>query len=478
MTPFMTDDFLLDTPTARRLYHEIACRMPIFDFHCHLSPEEIYGNRVFRNLYELWLEHDHYKWRAMRFAGVDEALITGDAPPYEKFAAWAQVLPNAIGSPLYHWSHLELRRYFGIDTCLCPATARAIWDTANEVIAAQRFSAQSLLARLNVTHLCTTDDIAQGLGGHTRPAGAPPPACKVYPTFRLDGLLEVDSDGFCAYVDKLCVRMGRPAANFAQLQALLLACLCEYSAAGCRTADHGLVTLPGMEVSAQEADVLFCRRLRGEALSPHEADCFRAALLTFLFREYASLGWVAQVHLGSLKNGSSTMLHRFGSAAGCDSMHDTPLAAQANAFLDRLQSEQALPNVLLFNSNPTMNDTLSTLAANFAQAGVAGKIQLGTAWWLLDHKDGIEANLRCFASTGVLAASVGMLTDSRSFLSYTRHEYYRRILCRLLGQWVEAGEYPNDPAQLAHIVRRICYENAMEYFSVARKQEGALLCPR
>lgn len=466
MIPFLGRNFLLDTQTAAVLYHETAAQQPIFDFHCHLSAQEIYEDRPCCDLYELWLAHDHYKWRTMRFAGVEERLITGDGDAYEKFLAWTSVVPDAIGSPLYHWVHLELRRYFGIEETLSPKTAPSIWKQANRIIRERRFSPRKLLELQNVRELCTTDDISEGLEAHRLLQADTSLKFKVYPTFRLDPLLELEHPGFKQYVQKLSEWAGFSLNSLEALQEALLRQMDSYDRMGCRTADHGLITVPYRQADALEAGRIYRERLEHGPLTREEHDTFRSYLLQFLFREYHKRNWVAQVHIGSLKNYRTRIRESFGSAAGCDSMHDRLVAEELNLFLDALDRDEALPRTILFNINPSMNDALASAAANFADEGIAGKVQLGTAWWLLDHKEGIERQLRCFAEQGLLAASVGMLTDSRSYLSYVRHEYYRRILCGMLGRWVESGEYPADLPHLQRVVKRICYENAKEFFRV------------
>lgn len=463
MKPFMDQDFLLETDTARRLYHDVAAKMPIFDFHCHLNPMEIYEDNLYQNLYELWLQHDHYKWRAMRAAGVEERLITGDGEAYEKYLAWAAVLEDCIGNPLYHWTHLELQHYFGICEPLDRETAPDIWVRSNRVIAEKQLSPCKLLAMQNVTHLCTTDDIADGLEAH-RLLAKHPRGLSVYPTFRFDPLLELNGSEFSHYLQRLSAGNVFPEGLDA-LFALLDRKVEEYHRQGCRTADHGLPYLPCQPVSPGEADGIYRRQLAGKALSPDEKDCFRTALLEHLFRRYRQKNWVAQIHIGSLKNGRSAMKR---SAVGCDSMHDMPVAEPMSRFFDRLDRENMLPRILIFNINPTQNYTLATLGVNFSSDEVPGKVQLGTAWWLMDHRDGMEEQIKTFANCGVLASCVGMLTDSRSFLSYTRHEYYRRILCNLLGKWVENGEYGGNPRRLEHLVEQICYRNALRFFSVEK----------
>lgn len=471
MNTFMDSDFLLSGSTAKYLYHEVASGMPVFDFHSHLNPMDIYEDKPYENLYQLWLEHDHYKWRAMRAGGICEELITGNGRPYEKFLAWASIVPGAIGNPLYHWTHLELQRYFAIYDVLSPLTAEKIWTEANRAIAEKRLSPRKLLRMQNVKKLCTSDDIAQGLEGHRLLKSDKTLDIEVYPTFRLDPLFGIDEPGFADYIKSLADEVKRPLSSFASLLEALMSKLNEYQSYNCRTGDHGLAYIPYRPMEPAQVEDIYQKRLVGKSVTPEETEGFQTALLLFLFPEYKRRRMVVQLHIGSLRNGNSAVFKSIGGAAGCDSMHDMPVALQLNSLLDHLNSLGMLPEILLFNINPSMNYMLATLGGNFSSSEIPGKVQLGPAWWLLDHKDGIEAQLVTFANCGLLSTCVGMLTDSRSFLSYTRHEYYRRILCNLLGKWVEAGEYPADRETLSQMVRNICYGNACRFFSLPAASE-------
>ena len=468
MNTFMNDNFLLSTEVARYLYHKVAAKMPIFDFHSHLSPIDIYEDKPYENLFQLWLEHDHYKWRAMRAGGVAEKLITGDGNPYEKFLAWASIVPETIGNPLYHWTHLELQRYFNIDDALSPETAEKIWTAANKVIAEESLSPRKLLRLQNVKELCTTDDITQGLEGHKLLMLDRTLDIEVYPTFRLDPLFCINEAEFTDYVKRFENEVNVTLPTFSSLLQALQKKLDEYKLYRCHTSDHGLAYIPYRIITPEQVNEIYQKRLAGEIVTTEEAEGFQTALLLFLFPEYKKRDMVAQIHIGSLRNGNSAMYRSVGSAAGCDSMHDIPVAEQLNRFFDTLNSENMLPRVILFNVNPTMNYVLATLGGNFSSAEIPGKVQLGTAWWLMDHRDGIEEQIKTFANCSLLSSSVGMLTDSRSFLSYTRHEYYRRILCNLIGCWVTAGEYPAHMDFLTQMVQNICYNNACRFFSLTK----------
>ena len=466
MQQFMDDEFLLKTKTSKYLFHEVAAKMPIFDFHCHLSPMDIYEDKPYDNLYQLWLERDHYKWRAMRAAGIDEDLVTGNGEPYEKFLAWAGVVPGLIGNPLYHWTHLELQRYFDIFETLNAGTAEQIWKQANQLIREKHLSPRKLLRFMNVKALCTTDDITEGLDGHKLLQADRTLEIEVFPTFRMDALFRISMPGFIPYVKAFEKSADTALPTFRSLLQALRIKLDEYADFQCRTCDHGLPYIPYRPMSPEQIEDIYQKAISGKPVTGQEEEGFQTALLLFLFREYKKRDMVAQIHIGCLSNGNSAMHQRFGGGAGCDSIHDMPVALSLNRFLDTLNSEEMLPRTLLFTMNPVLNYPLATLGGNFSCAEIPGKVQLGTAWWLMDHRDGMEMQLRTYANCGALSSSVGMLTDSRSFLSYTRHEYYRRILCNLIGSWVEEGEYPDDKEYLTKIIQDICYHNACRFFDI------------
>ena len=469
MPELMGKDFLLRGKTARRLYHGVAAAQPIFDFHSHLDPMAIYRDEPYDNLAQLWLSADHYKWRAMRAAGMPERLITGGAPDAEKFAAWAQTLPQAAGNPLYHWTHLELQRYFDIREPLGPQSQARIWQKANAVIREKRLSPRKLLQQMNVRRLCTTDDVTAPLEAHRLLQADPTLTVRVHPTFRLDPLFEASPLTVQAYVRAFATRCGRPVQTLPALLEALYMVMDEYALLGCRTADHGLYAIPEGPGDPAKAEAAFAALLHGQPATPEGLASYHWALLTALFAQYHARGWVAQLHLGSLRNGNSVMLRHFGPAAGCDAMLDAPIARPLNTFFDALDSAGTLPRVLLFHIHPGMAEALAAVAGNFTGEGMPQKVQVGPAWWLSDHQEGIRGQLSVAAHAGLLGHCVGMLTDSRSFLSYPRHEYYRRILCDVLGGWVDAGEYPADEALLGEMVENICYRNATRFFSVSEQ---------
>ena len=438
MKPFMDRDFLLDTPMARRLFHGYAECQPIFDYHNHLSPKDIAEHRSFQNLTELWLEGDHYKWRAMRACGVDERRITGDAAPQEKFAAWAETLPRLVGSPLYYWTHLELQRYFGIDTPLTPNTAERIWYRTEEQLRSKGFDAVSLLERMNVRGLCTTDDPADTLEWHRRIREDVSIRFAVYPSFRPDRYL-TDPNGAASRV--LCERC-----EASTLDAALEKALDHFCENGCLVADHGLSTFP------YGKDQAFSDRLRRLGVA------------------YARRGMVMQLHLGALRNNSPRLWRLIGADAGGDSVGDTVFAAALGTFLGDLEEMDALPRTVLYNLNPADNAVFAAMAGNFAP-----QVQYGAAWWFNDHLRGIERQLDELMEAGALAASVGMLTDSRSLTSFVRHEFFRRILCRKLGRLAEEGLYPDDEVALGRIVQDVCYGNATRFFAPVAEHTEAVV---
>ena len=463
MKRFMDADFLLSTETAKRLYHESAKVLPIIDYHCHLSPREIAEDKRFSSITELWLGGDHYKWRLMRFFGIEERYITGSASDREKFRSWAHALGTAIGNPLYHWSHMELKEYFGYDGVLNEQTADAVFDLCNEKLLDPSFSARNLILRSNVEALCTTDDPADSLEWHKKIVDSDF-AVKVLPSFRPDKALAIEKPDWASYLDAL--------ETAAQMEIKTFFDLCEalrrradfFAAFGCRVSDHGLSTVPYAPVSSETVEAIFAKRLRGEVLSGQETAQFKTTLLLRLGRIYAKLGWVMQLHFCVLRDNAKRVYAALGPDAGIDSIGDAVSISDLAAFLNALDETDELPKTILYSLNPNDNTALATVMGAFQRGGIKGKLQLGSAWWFNDHKDGIRNQLSALAAEGHLATFVGMLTDSRSFLSYPRHAYFRRILCDLLGEWVEKGEYPNDTAALCAIVCGVSYDNAKTYF--------------
>ena len=455
MKGIIKKDFLLQTETAKRLYHEVAAKQPIIDYHCHLSPELIAKDYVFKNVGELMLAGDHYKWRAIRSFGVDEVLITGKADWREKFRAFATILPFAIGNPLYHWTHLELARYFEITDALCAANADEIYDRCAEKMADGSFSARKLIERSGVVALCTTDDPQDDLRWHREIANSGWQV-KVLPTFRPDKAVNIHKETFLPYIK------ATGAATYGALKAWITARIDYFAAHGCRLSDHGLDFIPYAEGDAAAA---FDKALRGETVSPAERDAYMTDLLLHCAREYAKRDWCMQIHVGALRNSNTRQYRALGPDTGYDSIAETTVAEPLAKILDALELTNELPKTILYSLNPKDNYTLATLMGGFQSAPTRGKIQLGSGWWFNDQKDGMEAQLKALGNLGVLGTFVGMLTDSRSFVSYPRHEYFRRILCNLIGGWVENGEYPDDSEALTAIIKGISFENAKNYFN-------------
>ena len=460
---FIHDDFLLQSQAARDLYHSHAEGQPIIDYHSHLSPQEVAADRKFENLYEIWLEGDHYKWRAMRAAGIPEELCTGDADPYDKYLAWARTVPQTLRNPLYHWTHLELKRYFGIDELLSEDTAQRIWDNANEQLASPEFSARRILERFKVEVVCTTDDPADSLEHHQKIAQEGVHT-RVYPTFRPDKAFAVrDVVGFNAW----CDAMGRHCGPIADLDSLLSALSARHEffhSLGGRLSDHGMTRCFSNFCDHGTAAAIFTRARAGECVSEEDEDQLASYIFLETGRLDAQRSWTKQLHLGPLRNNNTRLFQQAGRDIGCDSMNDGRQAEHLGRFLDALAREDCLPKMVVYNMNPKDSMTLATMIGNFQDPTVPGKMQYGSGWWYLDTKPGMEEQMNILSSTGLLSRFVGMLTDSRSFLSFTRHEYFRRILCNLLGRDVDNGELPNDSKLLGDLVEGICYRNARGYF--------------
>jgi glucuronate isomerase len=460
----MDEDFLLGSETARRLYHDLAKHMPIIDYHCHLNPQEIWENRTYSNLAEVWLGGDHYKWRAMRANGVDERYVTGDADGYEKFLAYARTLPQAIGNPLYHWSHLELQRYFGIDEPLDERSAPSIWERANRLIREGGLSARELIAKSNVEVVCTTDDPADTLEYHLKLKEDASFATKVLPSFRPDKALELNRPGFADYIRRLGQAAGIPIRSYDDLLAALKARIDFFHEAGCRVSDHALDVVVFEEAAEAEAAAAFAEALQGRAAGEEAERKYKSHLLVFLGKAYAARGWAMQYHMNAQRNNNSRRMAELGPDTGFDSIGDTAIARPLARLLDALDRVSALPKTILYSLHPGHNPIVAAMIGNFQGGGIPGKIQFGSAWWFNDTKEGMIAQLKTLADFGLLGRFIGMLTDSRSFLSYTRHEYFRRILCNLIGEWAENGEVPDDLGMLGSIVENISYRNAKAYF--------------
>jgi glucuronate isomerase len=468
---FIGDDFLLHSTAARRLYHEHAAAQPILDYHCHLSVRDIASDRRFGNLFEIWLEGDHYKWRAMRAAGVAERYCTGDADPYEKFLAWAATVPRTLRNPLYHWTHLELRRYFGITEPLNPTTAGAIWDRANDCLRDASFGARGILDQFHVVALCTTDDPADSLDHHAaiQARGGP----RVFPTFRPDAALRVDAPGgLRPWIERLGAAANVYISSLTSLLDALSRRHGAFHAMGGRLSDHGLPYCHSTPCDEREAAAIFREALAGRAATPEQYERFASFLMLFFGRLDAAKGWTKQLHLGAIRNVNTRMAQTIGRDTGFDSIGDWPQVAALAAYLDALDRDNALPRTVIYNNNPADNYAMATMVGNFQDGSVAGKVQFGSAWWFLDQKNGIEAQLDALSDAGLLSQFVGMVTDSRSFMSFPRHEYFRRVLCNVLGSEIERGELPDDLALAGGMVEAICFGNAQRYLQLPFAVDG------
>lgn len=462
---FMGKDFLLENKPAVKMF-EAADKMPIFDWHCHLSPKEIYENKKPSDIAELWLAGDHYKWRAMRSCGVDEKYITGDSTGYEKFKAFAGCMPYLIGNPMYHWCHLELRRYFGIEDILGPDTADEIWNKANAAIEAGGFTPRELIAKSNVTHLCTTDDPADTLEYHKLIRDENRFSCKVLPAFRPDKALGIEMPAFVGWIDAFEKTIGRKVETFTQLCEALKERIDFFASFGCRASDHAFAYIPYETSDGEELDRIFKSGKAGDCISVLDSDKYKTALLRFLAAEYSKRGWVMELHIGPMRNNNAKMFKSIGPDAGFDSLDDQMIARQLSRFLDSLAVEDKLPRTVLFTLNPKDNYVLGSMIGNFQTSEAESKIQFGSAWWFNDNIDGMREQMKALGNLGALGKFVGMVTDSRSFLSYPRHEYFRRIACNLMGEMVENGLYPNDEKMLCKLAEDISYNNGIKYFGV------------
>ncbi len=467
MSQFLTEDFLLDTEFARRLYHDYAAEQPIFDYHCHLPPEQIAQDYRFKNLYDIWLKGDHYKWRAMRTNGVAERLCTGDASDREKFQAWAETVPHTIGNPLYHWTHLELRRPFGITgTLLSGNTADDIWNRCNALLERDEFSARGIMKQMNVKMVGTTDDPIDDLSHHKAIALDRSFDVKVLPSWRPDKAFNIDAAIFPEYMQKLSAAADVDIRKFSDVCDALKIRMDHFAAHGCKVSDHALDVVMYGEADETTLNGILARRLEGKMPTEQEVAQFKTAVLLFLGAEYQKRGWVQQYHIGALRNNNSRMFEMVGPDIGFDSIHDAPVAFALSRLLDAQSRSTGLPKTILYCLNPRDNEVIGTMIGNFQGEGMAGKMQFGSGWWFNDQKDGMQRQMTQLAQLGLLSRFVGMLTDSRSFLSYTRHEYFRRILCQMIGRWVEDGEAPADIELLGNMVKNISFDNAKNYFAI------------
>jgi glucuronate isomerase len=465
MKKFMDKDFLLHSETSEKLF-SIASKQPIFDFHCHLSPKEIYENKQFEDLSVLWLGGDHYKWRVMRSYGIEEKYITGDGTGYEKFKAWAEVLPLCIGNPLYHWTHLELQRFFNIDTLLNSKTADEIWKESNKKIEAGGFTPHEIIRNSNVKALCTTDDPTDTLEYHKLIAADASFDVKILPAFRPDNALNIAAKGFDQWVAKLSRSEGIPIATFTELKEALTRRIEFFAKMGCVASDHAIVYVTFNIAGEAEIDGIFKKALAGDTLTPCDVEKYQTALLAHLAGEYHKNNIAMELHIGALRNNNTKMFEKMGPNTGYDSVHDHDIAEPLSRFLDYLESRNDLPKTILFTQNPKDNYVLVSMLGNFQSPETVSKLQFGSAWWMNDHINGMRRQMTDLANIDVLGTFIGMVTDSRSFLSYPRHEYFRRIFCDMLGTMVEDGEYPDDMDALNTIVSGIAYKNAVKYFGL------------
>lgn len=449
---FINDNFMLKNEPAKKLYSMVK-DLPIIDYHCHLSPKQIAENYQFRNAFDLFLSGDHYKWRQIRTNGVPEEYITGDMDEYEKFKMFAKTLPLLIGNPLYHWTHLELKRYFDIDEPLNEESCERIWNKCNELLAKPEYRAQELIKRSNVEIICTTDDPIDTLEYHKELQSF---STKVLPTFRPDKAVEIGKETFVPYIEAVGVK------TYEELVAWIKARIAYFNEHGCRLSDHALEYVPFAEGDAKAA---FDKRMAGGELTKAEIDAFKTAMLKACAEEYVKFDWAMQLHIGALRNNNKKMYEKLGPDTGYDSINDLCIAEDLAAFMNHLEVANCLPKTILYTLNPKDNYVLGTMLGCFQSAPTQGKIQFGSGWWFNDQRDGMEGQMQALANLGMLANFVGMLTDSRSFVSYPRHEYFRRILCNLIGKWVAEGEYPEDYKTLEKIVTGICYYNAKRYFN-------------
>ena len=459
MSSFITDNFLLHNEVAQSLYHDVAKDLPIIDYHCHLSPKDIVEDRIFGTLTEAWLEGDHYKWRAMRACGADEMYCTGNASDLEKFSKWAEVVPQTLRNPLYHWTHLELQRYFGIDQLLNPKSSEQIYRQANEGL--KELSVLNIIKKFKVKVICTTDDPLDDLNYHKDWDGE---FLKLKPTFRADPFLAVNNPAtWNDYLNNI-ENNSNSINNYQDLLYAIDARHKYFHDVGCRIADHGLETLYSIDYTADDLNIIFRELRMGKAVPNYQQDQLRSALLHEIAKMNHSRGWVQQYHLGALRNNNTRMLETVGRDTGFDSMGDFSSGLNMSHFFDRLDYSEQLAKTIVYNLNPRDNELFATMVANFNTDGTPGKMQWGSGWWFLDQKDGMEKQLNALSNMGLLSQFVGMLTDSRSFLSFPRHEYFRRILCNLVGEDVEKGELPDDTELLKEFIERICYTNALNYF--------------
>ncbi len=463
-TTFMNEDFLLTTKKARELYHTYAEHTPILDYHCHISPQEIAQNQRFENIAQIWLAGDHYKWRQMRSNGVEEYYITGEASDYEKFCKWAQTLEKAVGNPLYHWSHLELQRYFGYHGVLGADSAKEVWDLCSKRLQQEEMSARGIMRASDVKLICTTDDPVDDLHWHQAIADDKSIEIQVLPAWRPDRAIAIEKPDFIDYMQQLGQTADLEIKTFSDWKMALNKRMDYFAKLGCRISDHGLLYVPWSLTKETEVEKIFAARMSEQTLSREQEQKFKTTAMLWLAEQYQKRGWVMQLHFGVTRNNNSRMFGEIGADTGFDSIFNQVPLSELSSYLDALCEKNVLPKTILYSLNPEDNAAIGTLIGCFQEAGAAGKIQQGSAWWFNDHKTGMTEQMTSLANLGLLGNFIGMLTDSRSFLSYTRHEYFRRVLCDLIGGWVECGEYPDDNQLLGRLIKDICYNNAVRYF--------------
>ena len=464
MKQFMDENFLLQSETAQKLYHSYAADAPILDYHCHINPQEIYEDRQFENITQVWLGGDHYKWRFMRSCGVDEKYITGDASDKEKFLKWAEVLGKAIGNPLFHWSHLELKKYFGYNGVLNKKTAEEVWELCNKRLAEKDMSVRNIIRQSNVTLICTTDDPVDSLEWHKKIAEDDSFDVQVLPAWRPDKAMNIEKVTYLDYISQLSEVSGINVDTFAALKKALSNRMDFFASMGCSVSDHALEYVMYAPASDDEIEAIFAKRLSGEGVTRAEELKFKTAFMLFVGTEYTKRNWVMQLHYGCKRDNNTPMFDRLGPDTGYDCINNYAPSSEMADFLNSLNKNGNLPKTIIYSLNPNDNQAIGTILGCFQDSTAVAKIQQGSAWWFNDHKTGMTEQMTSLGNLGCLGNFIGMLTDSRSFLSYTRHEYFRRIMCELIGGWVDNGEYPADMKSLEKIVKGICYNNAVNYF--------------
>ncbi|HEY5563286.1 MAG TPA: glucuronate isomerase [Clostridiaceae bacterium] len=466
MKKFMDEDFLLESETAVKLYHDYAKKMPIIDYHCHVSPKEIFENKQFKNITEAWIYGDHYKWRVMRTLGIEEKYITGTSTDYEKFLAWAKTISMSIGNPLYHWTHLELQRYFGVYDQLNEKTAPIIWDKVNGALQSGSLNVRDIIIKSKVKLICTTDDPTDSLEYHEKLKGEKDFDVRVMPAFRPDKGLGIEKKDFVDWTRKLGEAAGKTIVDYNDFLKALEGRITFFHSVGCRVSDHGLDYMPYAKASKDEVAEIFAKALKGGKVNLAEEKKYKSYTLIYLGKLYSKLNWTMELHMNVARNNNTKLFNSIGPDTGFDSINDSNIAYPLSRFLDSLDREDSLPKTILYSLNPKDNYVIAALIGCFQESSAIGKIQFGAAWWFNDNKDGMIEQMKALSNIGLLSTFLGMLTDSRSFLSYTRHEYFRRILCNMIGSWVENGEAPNDMEALGTMVENISYNNAKDYFGL------------